>query len=184
MAGAVSTVPLPHSGRVAAPADVIATAADFDGDGILDPAVLRGTVTEVTLSRRHATITLQALPHTTGLAVADIDHDGDLDLVSIADEGLRGWSNQRSGDFHQWTIGPARPLSPVEMAAVHWTSGAPILPPATIGRIRTDVLSDALGALAPQVTQQRSYALLTDRAPPRLIAFDRPSRAPPRIFIS
>ena len=183
-AGSLSTVPVSSARSFAASSAPLAVAADFDGDGIPDAAVLRGAFTEVTLSKRHARITLQALPHTTGLAAADIDHDGDIDLVSVGDEGLRGWSNQRSGSFKEWTIGPARSMVVVHMAAVHWTSGPPVLPPAALGQFRTDLLGGARAVPPPQLSRQRSHAIGGDRAPPRLIAFDRPSRAPPPIFIS
>lgn len=184
VAGSLPTLPQSSARSLGASPASIAVAADFDGDGIPDPAVLRGAFTEVTLSKRHARITLQTLPHTTGLAAADIDHDGDIDLVSIADEGLRGWSNQRSGSFQEWTIGPSRSMVVAHMAAVHWTSGPPVLPPAAIGQLHTEILAGTLAAKVPQLTPRRAHALDADRAPPSLIAFDRPSRAPPRIFIS
>lgn len=184
VAGSLSTSPLSAAGSFGASSASIAVAADFDGDGIPDRAVLRGAFTEITLSKRQTRITLQMLPHTTGLATADIDHDGDIDLVSIADEGLRGWTNERAASFQQWTIGPPRPMRIAHMAAVHWTSGAPVLPPAGIGQLRIDILAGAGAVRAPQLARQRSRAINADRAPPRLIARDRPSRAPPRIFIS
>ena len=171
----------PSTVRFTAP---VAVAADFDGDGVPDPAVLRGTVAEVTLSKRHTTIALPTLPHTTALAAADIDHDGDIDLVSMADAGVRGWTNRQSGAFTEWTIGPPTPRPLDHLDAVRWTAATPFLPAAVSSRSRTEVVIDRLEIPAPRLNPQPSLAIDGGRAPPRLIAFERPSRAPPAIFIS
>jgi len=160
--------------------------ADFDGDGILDFATLRDDRIALSLSEQRTTVHLRALSDTIGLAATDIDRDGDTDLVSLGARGsIRGWNNQGSGSFAQWTIGPPSRLPwPTWAGTAAWSLTAPVVPSVLSGRSS----SDAWLALPVASLTRRGPAidigLDSDRAPGDLGFADHSPRAPPQTFTS
>src|ERR1700674_5504499 len=75
---------------------------DFDGDGRQDVALVQdgadGSHVSVRLSGSSGALSLEAT--VVGLIAADIDHDGDLDLVTVAPTGqVIAWLNDGRGRF-------------------------------------------------------------------------------------
>jgi hypothetical protein len=76
--------------------------ADFNGDGVQDDATFsadfRGVV--VHIGRARAVLPLHASEAVVAIATADIDRDGDLDLiVRLSRSGIHLWRNADSGRF-------------------------------------------------------------------------------------
>src|SRR5262249_49733949 len=118
------------------PSGQTAVRADFDGDGIVDAAVLADGVITIRLSEEGTTVRLEALPDTTGLVAIDIDKDGDTDLLSLTLDGRsREWTNERSGLFSARTTGPpaARFPSPTAEMPDRISERGPGAPVATTG---------------------------------------------------
>jgi hypothetical protein len=75
---------------------------DFDGDGRQDLALVQegadGSQVSISLSGSSGALSLEA--SVVGLIAADIDHDGDLDLVAVAPTGqVTAWLNDGRGRF-------------------------------------------------------------------------------------
>jgi hypothetical protein len=89
---------------------------DFDGDGRPDVALIqddvRGPRVSVWLSGSPGAVLLDA--EVVGVIAADIDHDGDVDLVTAASSGeVVNWLNDGRGRFTRQQALPSDSLSPV-----------------------------------------------------------------------
>jgi len=76
--------------------------ADFDGDGVQDDATFSAGVGGVIvhIGRAHALLPLHAAEAVVAMATADIDRDGDLDLiVRLSRSGIHLWRNADAGRF-------------------------------------------------------------------------------------
>lgn len=91
-----------------------ATAGDFDGDGFADLAL--ATTSNIVIARGSTTgySTTSSFPtslqYVRGIDTADVDHDGDLDLVTIENASATGTSSlvMYAGDgAGSFTLGPA-----------------------------------------------------------------------------
>jgi len=76
--------------------------ADFDGDGRLDLAIIgddsRGP--SITLELSRSTDATRVVVNVTGISQADIDHDGDFDLIAATPSGeVLVWLNDGHGHF-------------------------------------------------------------------------------------
>jgi hypothetical protein len=88
---------------------------DFDGDGHPDVALIQegtgGPHVLVRLSGSPGVVMLDA--EVVGVIAADIDHDGDVDLVTAAPSGqVVNWLNDGRGVFTRQQAAPSRGLSP------------------------------------------------------------------------
>jgi hypothetical protein len=88
---------------------------DFDGDGRQDLALVQdsadGLHVSVTLSGSSGGLLLEAT--VVGLIAADIDHDGDLDLIAVAPTGqVIAWLNDGLGRFTVREASHSNGLSP------------------------------------------------------------------------
>jgi hypothetical protein len=94
LAAAPSRVP---ASGVRPPVAAPPAAADFNGDGAADVAtVVRGRI-RVTLADRDA-VELDGVRHVARVAAADVDRDGDPDLVAVTHQGaLRVFRNDGQG---------------------------------------------------------------------------------------
>jgi hypothetical protein len=163
----------------------VTVAADLDGGGAVDTAVLRGDEVAVTLSERNVTLDLRALAGTTALAVGDIDHDGDLDLVSLGRDGVRAWINHGSGAFTAATVVLSpKPILPLDMQAVRWSGLGPALPPMVTARAPLDGLVPSTVAAAAPFIRAGSVAMTAGRAPPRIGLSSSSPRAPPQSLLA
>jgi hypothetical protein len=89
---------------------------DFDGDGRPDVALIQDGV-----SGHHVSVRLSGSPgavlldaEVVGVIAADIDHDGDVDLVTAAPSGqVVNWLNDGSGRFTRQQVSPSDSLSSV-----------------------------------------------------------------------
>jgi hypothetical protein len=143
--------------------------ADFDGDGVLDCAELSGAPLEITVRlsgapMRHVPLLQPAL----GLAVVDLDHDGDRDLVAVSGQpNVLVWWNDGSGAFEpksnsviglltpEGRIAPDPPnLSSVPMLQVIGPSGG------------ETAQSCAAPSMAAPRAVGRAYDLASPRGPP------------------
>jgi hypothetical protein len=93
---------------------------DFDGDGRQDLALVQegadGSHVSVRLSGSSSALSLEAT--VVGLIAADIDHDGDLDLVTVAPTGqVIAWLNDGRGRFTVQEASPSNSLSPETLVA-------------------------------------------------------------------
>jgi hypothetical protein len=93
---------------------------DFDGDGRQDLALVQegadGLHVSVRLSGSSDALTLEA--SVVGLIAADIDHDGDLDLVAVAPTGqVIAWLNDGRGRFTAQEASHSDDLSPETVIA-------------------------------------------------------------------
>jgi len=89
---------------------------DFDGDGHPDVALIQDGVdghhVSVRLSGSPGAVLLDA--EVVGVIAADIDDDGDVDLVTAAPSGqVVNWLNDGRGRFTRQQASPSRSLSPV-----------------------------------------------------------------------
>jgi hypothetical protein len=89
---------------------------DFDGDGQPDVAIIQdgtnGPHVSVRLSGSSGVVILDA--EVVGVIAADIDDDGDVDLVTAAPSGqVVNWLNDGRGRFTRQQASPSRSLSPV-----------------------------------------------------------------------
>jgi hypothetical protein len=89
---------------------------DFDGDGRPDVALIQDGVdghhVSVRLSGSPAAVLLDA--EVVGVIAADIDHDGDVDLVTAAPSGqVVNWINDGRGRFTRQQALPSNSLSSV-----------------------------------------------------------------------
>jgi hypothetical protein len=104
---------------------------DFDGDGRQDLALVQdgadGLHVSVRLSGSSGALSLEA--SVVGLIAADIDHDGDLDLVAVAPTGqVIAWLNDGRGRFTAQEASHSNGLSPETVVA-----GAPQDEPVALG---------------------------------------------------
>jgi hypothetical protein len=93
---------------------------DFDGDGRQDLALVQdgvdGSHVSVRLSGSSSALSLDA--SVVGLIAADIDHDGDLDLVTVAPTGqVIAWLNDGRGRFTVQEASRSNSLSPETLVA-------------------------------------------------------------------
>ena len=171
----------PSPSFLATPYGPLMVAADLDGRGGLDRAVLQGDAVAVTLSEPNAEVVLAAPDDTTALAAGDIDRDGDLDLVSLGRDGLRAWINRGSGSFTaSIAVRSAKPVLSLAMQALRWSDMGPALPPLVTVRAASDGLVP--GPVAAVAAPTRTTALDTsaDRAPPQTAVSSSSPRAPPQ----
>jgi hypothetical protein len=148
---------------------------DFDGDGRPDVALIQDGVdghhVSVRLSGSPAAVLLDA--EVVGVIAADIDHDGDVDLVTAAPSGqVVNWINDGRGRFTRQQALPSDSLSPV-MIVLNSLRDEPVV----------------LGATAPRGdpgTRNQTGILVTRIRPPtEPLAFDlgflllQSLRAPP-----
>src|SRR5579864_6528915 len=132
---------------------------DFDGDGRQDLALVQegadGSHVSVRLSGSSSALSLEAT--VVGLIAADIDHDGDLDLVTVAPTGqVIAWLNDGRGRFTVQEASPSNSLSPETLVA--------------------DALQDepaALGAAVPLVEPSTGNGTAVE------VALFRPPTVPP-----
>jgi FlaG/FlaF family flagellin (archaellin) len=163
----------------------VTVTADLDGGGALDTAVLRGDEVAVSLSERNITIDLRALAETTALAVGDIDHDGDLDLVSLGRDGVRTWINHGSGSFTASTVVLSqKPMLPLDMQAVRWSGLGSVLPPMITSRAPLDGLVPSPTAAVAPFIRAGAVAIIAGRAPPRIGLSCSSPRAPPQSLLA
>jgi hypothetical protein len=152
---------------------------DFDGDGHPDVALIQngadGSHVSVRLSGSPGIVTLDA--EVVGVIAADIDHDGDVDLVTAAPSGqVVNWLNDGSGRFTRQQALPSDRLSSASIV---------------VNSMRDEPL--ALGAAAPSGdpgARDETAVLATRLRPPTdPLAFDlsflslQSLRAPP-LFVS
>jgi hypothetical protein len=166
-----------------ATATIVPVFADFDADGVVDTATLRDDRITVSLSDRRIRVRLEALSDTVTFVAADVDHDGDTDLVSL-DSGarLRGWNNQGDGSFRSWMAPPPRePFRRSAAGGIRHVSGEPSAPSAisrsnghdillasttmAVG-LRQPLARDAASSFNAGLSRSRHR---TPRAPPALI---------------
>src|ERR1700681_4163737 len=89
---------------------------DFDGDGRPEEALIQDGVdghrVSVRLSGSPGAVLLDA--EVVGVIAADIDHDGDVDLVTAAPSGqVVNWLNDGRGRFTRQQVSPSDSLSSV-----------------------------------------------------------------------
>jgi hypothetical protein len=128
---------------------------DFDGDGQPDVVLIQdgaeGPHVSVRLSGSPDVVMLDA--EVVGVIAADIDRDGDVDLVTAAPSGqVVNWLNDGRGRFTRQQALPSDKFSPV-LIVVHSSRDQPV----------------ALGAVAPPVgpgTRSETAVLVTRIRPP------------------
>lgn len=107
VSGLVAPAPAPVHAWPARPIPQT-SAADLNGDGLSDTVTVSHGRVRVHLSN-HAHVRLGGSRHIVGLAVADIDRDGDRDLVAMSSRGvLHIWRNDGRGHFSRQSFEPAR----------------------------------------------------------------------------
>jgi hypothetical protein len=148
---------------------------DFDGDGRQDLALVQdgadGPQVSISLSGSSGALSLET--RVVGLVAADIDHDGDLDLVALAPTGqVTAWLNDGQGRFTVQVASHSNGLAPKtvtvdplrdEPAALGVT--APLVEP----RARSGTAVGIARFRAPTVPPAfdlRFLSLLRLRAPP------------------
>jgi hypothetical protein len=105
-------------------ASTISAVADFNRDGSPDRVSSHRTVVSVALSRFHSpTVQLVHLTPVVGLLAADVDHDGDVDVLTLTSAGrIRLWKNDGHGRFAAEIIIPQGLFDchlPAGLATVH-----------------------------------------------------------------
>jgi hypothetical protein len=149
---------------------------DFDGDGRSDLALIQdsdaGSKVSVRLSGSFDVTSLGT--GVAGLVVADVDHDGDLDLVAVAPSGqVIVWLNDGRGRFTSQPVSHASTLSAEAVLGNAPRDGliavgvtAPLVAPPPLGGVIVGVTRSAR-RLDPGVCDLNVRTLQRLRAPPR-----------------
>jgi hypothetical protein len=161
---------------VAALADSIPT--DFDGDGVRDRIEVSARPTElaVSLSKGRAPQRLEADDLILRFVVADVDRDGDPDVVaSTGRSGLQIWINRGSGRFAAMPVPRHAPRRTRHFIDDYKPSG-------DLGNIWNDTTRTFIAAASPRGTLLapllRAYCG-DDPVPPKLCSPRRAPRGPP-----
>jgi len=154
---------------------------DFDGDGRPDVALIQDGVdghhVSVRLSGSPGAVMLDA--EVVGVIAADIDHDGDVDLVTTAPSGqVLNWLNDGRGRFTRQQALPSDSLSSVMIVGnslrdepVALGATAPLGDPGT--RNQTAVLVTRIRPPTDPLAFDLNFLLLQSlRAPPLSVSLD------------
>jgi hypothetical protein len=146
---------------------------DFDGDGRPDVALIQdgsdGPHVSVRLSGSAGVVMLDA--EVVGVIAADIDRDGDVDLVTAAPSGqVVNWLNDGRGRFTRQQASPSDSLSPV-MIVVNSLRDQPVAlgataPPGDPGARHETAVTHIRPHTDPQAFDVDALLLQSPRAPP------------------
>lgn len=161
----------------------VAFSADLDEDGVGDVATVGDGSIEVWLSSEAAPVVLHGSHHALSVRAADIDHDGDTDLVSLSRHGgIRFWRNDGFGTFTATThIRPRAPAWPlgIQPGFAGVSSDSSSSSPAVVLPGGASPCAVAPAARVARCTHRLAVSTHPEFVPLSAALAHTPSRAPP-----